>query len=69
MGWMDGELDKVKNKRRCACGAESMHGVIGDNNIRIGEFCDECMVAYLSKEHPDSPVLPLLRAKVKEAMV
>lgn len=47
MNWMNGNLDKVQNKYKCSCGAESVHGVYDDENNHIGEFCDTCFGAYL----------------------
>jgi len=47
MSWMSGNLDKVQNKYKCSCGAESVHGVYDDENNHIGEFCDICFGEYL----------------------
>ena len=47
MSWMNGNLDKVQNKYKCSCGAESVHGVYDDENKHIGEFCDTCFGVYL----------------------
>lgn len=47
MNWMNGNLDKVQNKYKCSCGAESVHGVYDDENNHIGEFCDTCFGVYL----------------------
>ena len=47
MSWMNGNLDKVQNKYKCSCGAESVHGVYDDENNHIGEFCDPCFGVYL----------------------
>ena len=49
MGWTDGYLDKVRNPRKCSCGAESTAGVY-DGNTRIGEFCAECLREYVYKQ-------------------
>jgi len=48
MNWMNGKLDKVQNKYKCSCGAESIHGVYDDENNHLGEFCDDCFQAYLN---------------------
>ena len=47
MSWMNSNLDKVQNKCKCSCGAESVHGVYDDENNHIGEFCDTCFGVYL----------------------
>ena len=47
MSWMNGNLDKVQNKYKCSCGAESVHGVYDDENNHIGEFCDTCFGVYI----------------------
>ena len=47
MSWMSGNLDKVQNKYKCSCGAESVHGVYDDENNHIGEYCDTCFGVYL----------------------
>lgn len=57
-------LDKYRNKHWCACGKESQHGVIDDNNIKIGEFCDNCMADYLEANYPNSLLLSFLRPPI-----
>jgi hypothetical protein len=47
MNWMNGNLDKVQNKFNCNCGKKSLHGLYDDENNCIGNFCDECLTAYL----------------------
>lgn len=49
MSWMDGQLDKVQNKYKCACGEPSVHGLYDDDNKHIGEFCDNCLAVYLEQ--------------------
>ena len=50
MNWMNGNLDKVQNKYKCSCGAESVHGVYDDENKHIGEFCNDCFGVYLEEQ-------------------